>query len=100
MEVGKEYYLAVGQHAAIVKKTNDHFEYLELQHPSNGNGWHILDDYILTNRFGCNNARIIIQSNYLIDSESLYGNKEFISAMGYINTPESEQKKGRYGNVR
>ncbi|MBR3260344.1 MAG: hypothetical protein IKF95_03250 [Firmicutes bacterium] len=100
MEAGKEYYLAVGQHAAIVRKSNDSFEYLELQHPSNGNGWHILDDYILTNRFGCSDARFFAQTSYLIESESLYDNKEFISALGYINTSEAEQKKGRYGNVR
>lgn len=101
MSLGKEYYFVAGQHAAIVRKSeNNHFEYLELQHPSTGNGWHILDDNILVSRFLCSKYRLFKISNFLIDIDSLSKNKEFLNILGYINTPFEEQKKGERGNVR
>lgn len=100
MAPGKEYYLATGQHASIVRRTEGGFEYLELQHPSNGNGWHSLDDNILMNRFGCRSMHMSTFSNYLIDVGSLSSNREFLSILGYINTASSEQRKGGSGNVR
>ena len=97
---GKEYYLATGQHAAIVRRNSNGFEYLELQHPSNGNGWHPLDDYTLEARFGCRSTHISSYSNYLIDVDSLANNREFLSLLGYINTSSSAQRKGGTGYVR
>lgn len=97
---GKEYYLATGQHAAIVRRNGDDYEYLELQHPSNGNGWHALNDDILRVRFGCRSMHLSNYSNYLIDVESMANSREFISILGYINTSEFEQRKGGTGNVR
>lgn len=96
----KEYYLATGRHAAIIRQINGQYEYLELQHPSNGNGWHVLDDYILTNRFGCSNSRTFATSSFLIDVESMSANQEFLNILGFINTAGSEQRKGVSGNVR
>lgn len=100
MAEGKEYYLATGQHASIVRKNGDHFEYLELQHPGSRNGWQYLDDYILINRFGCDVSRAFRNSSFLIEAESLAHSQEFLSTLGYINTAEFSQKKGVTGNVR
>ena len=100
MVPGNEYYLATGAHASIVRRTEQGYEYLELQHPSNGNGWHTLNNDILSARFGCRTNRPVPNSNFLIDVNSLSGNQEFLSILGYINTAESEQRKGGTGNVR
>ena len=97
---GKEYYLATGGHAAIVKRNGNGYQYLELQHPSNGNGWHNLSDYILRQRFGCRDSRPYECSSYLMDVDSLANSSEFRNLLGYINTASSSQKKGVYGNVR
>lgn len=97
---GKEYYLAAGGHAAIVKRSESGYQYLELQHPSDGNGWQNLSDNILYRRFGCKDSRLYAISGYLIEVNSLANSSEFRNLLGYINTAESSQKKGVYGNVR
>lgn len=97
---GKEFYLATGQHAAIVRNNNGQMQYLELQHPSNGNGWHDLDDYVLMNRFGASPNHTVPFSSHLIEVDSLANNQEFLNILGYINTAELEQRKGVSGNVR
>lgn len=97
---GRTYYFATGQHAAVVRRDGEHFEYLELQHPSNGNGWHILDNSTLKNRFRACAMRLSTVSSYLIDINSLANNKEFLNILGYINTAENEQRRGVRGNVR
>ena len=100
IQAGKEYYLATGGHAAIVKRDGNGYQYLELQHPSNGNGWHNLNDYMLRQRFGCKDSRPYECSSYLMDVDSLANSSEFRNLLGYINTASSSQKKGVYGNVR
>ena len=97
---GQEYYLATGQHASIVRNNNGQMQYLELQHPSNGNGWHDLDDNVLINRFGASTNHTVPFSSFLIEVDSLSNNQEFLNILGYINTAESEQRKGVSGNVR
>lgn len=97
---GRTYYLATGQHAAVVRREGEHFEYLELQHPSHGNGWHILDNSTLEHRFRACTMRSSIVSSYLIDINSLANNREFLNILGYINTAETEQRRGVRGNVR
>lgn len=97
---GKEFYLATGQHAAIVRNNNGQMQYLELQHPLNGNGWHNLDDYVLINRFGASPNHTVPFSSHLIEVDSLSNNQEFLNILGYINTADSEQRKGVSGNVR
>lgn len=99
-EKGKEYYMAAGRHAAIVRRTDNGYEYLELQHPSSGNGWHTLDDNTLTNRFGCYSARMFETSSFLMDVESMSNSQELRNILGFINTADSSQRKGAYGNVR
>lgn len=100
IQAGKEYYLATSGHLAIVKRDGNGYQYLELQHPSNGNGWHSLSDYILRQRFGCKDPRPYECSSYLMDVDSLANSCEFRKLLGYINTAASSQKKGIYGNVR
>jgi len=99
-KAGKEYYLAVGSHAAIVRKSDSGYEYLELQHPSNGNGWHKLDENTLKYRFRCFETRPFNTSNFLVDVDSMAESQEFKNILGYINTAEIEQRKGLYGNVQ
>lgn len=99
IQTGKEYYLATGLHASIVRKVDEYYEYLELQHPVD-NGWHTLDDMVLLNRFRCSQANPVVYPNFLIDIASLADNEEFLEILGYINTAESDQHKGDSGYVR
>lgn len=100
MQEGKEYYLATGGHAAIVRNNGTNYEYLELQHPSNGNGWHVLNNNILQHRFGCRETRPTACTSFLMDVESMTNSKEFKNILGFINTAEFKQRKGGAGNVR
>ena len=99
MEIGKEYYLATGEHVAIVHKLVDgKVEYLELQSVAD-NGFKLLNDSILKKRFGCKKSHSSYKmkymvSNIMIDIESLGKNKEFIELMKYINTNTVGQLKG------
>lgn len=99
MENGKEYYLATGLHASIVRKTDNGFEFLELQSAKN-NGWKTLDDTVLRNRFGCASDNTYEYPNFLIDVDSLGKNEEFRNILGYINTAETNQIKGVSGHAR
>ena len=96
---GKEYYFAVGKHAAIIRNNGDRTEYLELQHPF-WNGWYELNDEELTERFGCSLHLFYNQTGFLIEVDSLSKNNEFLSLLGYINTDENVQMKGIDGYVR
>ena len=97
---GEEYYLASGQHAAIIRHNNNQFEYLELQHQSDENGWHSLNNDILKCRFGCESDRLIPSKSYMMNVNSLSKNNEFKNILGYINTVEQDQMKGTKGYVR
>lgn len=104
IESGKEYYLGSGQHAAIVRKTETGFEYLELQSATN-NRFKKLTTDVLQRRFGCKRSHtcsgIKMQaSNQLIECESLGKNNEFKKLLGYINTSKESQKKGVSGSVK
>ncbi len=99
MQEGKEYYLATGEHAAIVRKNGDRYEYLEMQSTWN-NGWKTLNDRVLHHRFGCETTQEQALPNFLIDSDSLLTNQEFLDILGYLNTAENEQRKGGGGHVR
>ncbi len=98
---GKNYYLATGGHASIIRRSDSNsYEYLELQHPGDRNGWHALDENVLFNRFGCSRNRYYQSSNFLLDVESLSTSQEFLDILGYINTNNYEQRKGSSGNVK
>lgn len=114
LEPGKEYYLAVGKHAAIVRVTEQGAEYLELQSAVE-NGWMPFNRYgsmveTLCKRFGCRKtvdkksiggrAFVFEKSVILMEVESFKGNKEFQEILGFINTAIGEQQKGAKGSVK
>lgn len=102
MERGRQYYMATGAHAAVVRLNNEGiYQYLELQSgtPSE-NGWHPLTLSALYSRFGCEDNQSREYASYLIDLDSLQNNTEFLDLLGYINTDESAQMRGASGYVR
>ena len=103
-EEEKEYYLGVGTHAAIVKRELNRYYYLELQDAFN-NGYQILTDGVLKNRFGCQKSHTVYgiklkPKNVIIEIDSLKDNKEFEEILGYINTNEIDQVKGYDGYAK
>ena len=99
MEVGKEYYLVAGRHAAIVRKLDDgKYQYLELQ-SENYSGWQDFDGnprYTLKTRFGCTTQ--YGKSDFIIDIDaSDFSTYEFRSLLGFLNTNEDGQMKGKGG---
>lgn len=100
MEEGKQYYFAVGRHAAIVRRTKTGFEFLELQSEKD-NGFHPLTDKELRYRFGCRKkAGQHSMGGFLIDVAKLAKSPDFIEMLKYINTPAGKQMKGVGGSVR
>ena len=108
VDEGKEYYLATGRHAAIIKKVGGEYQYLELQSDGrNGyvNGFHQLNNQILKIRFGCQKShtfrgRGYAVSNTMIEIDSLGKNDEFKKILSFINTAEGNQTKGSRGHVK
>ena len=104
--IGKYYYFTCGKHAAIVRKTEKGYEYLELQSPSaERNGWHELTTESLKNRFGAQKSHTIYGSRYetkecIIDIDLLIKDAGFRKMMGYINTASGNQKKGAHGSEK
>lgn len=101
---GKQYYFCVAKHAAVIEKKAEKLYYLELQ-TEDENGWFELNNSVLKSRFGCTKSRTISgikveQDAFLIDGDTLTNNSEFMELLGYINTPESEQKKGVGGGAK
>lgn len=101
---GKEYYFTCGKHAAVVRKTATGFEFLELQSRYQ-NGWKPLTQHELRHRFGCQRSHSsygikLEPADCIIDIELLKKNSGFQRMLGYINTKESEQKKGATGNIK
>ncbi len=102
-EVGKEYYLCVGRHASIIRKLEDGtLQYLELQSATRS-GWTDFNGNpknTLYNRFGCRQSQGA-WGDFMIDiDESDFSTDDFKSLLGYINTDESEQKKGKHGTIK
>lgn len=106
-EVGKEYYLVSGRHAAIVRKLEDGtLQYLEMQSGVQ-NGWKNFDGnpgYTLNHRFGCRQSSDYGMSekyDFMIDiNDSDFNNDDFKSLLGFINTAENEQRKGLGGSIK
>ena len=96
-EIGKEYYLAIACHAAIVRQVSKgKYEYLELQSATR-NGWKPLNAKVFGWRFSANGR----EWNYeMIEISKLYNDPSFIKLMGYINTAEDKQVKGKYGTIK
>lgn len=106
VEEGKTYYLAAGRHAAVVRKNAGKFEYLELQHPvKSQNGFKELNKKTLHDRFDAKRSVTrygykLNQTGILIESSKLANNSDFRKMLGYINTAEKDQMKGKSGNVK
>lgn len=103
-ENGKEYYLATGRHAAIVRKNDNLVEYLELQSKI-ANGFKPFDDTVLKKRFKAKKShtfrgRKYDVESYLIDVNSLKDNPEFHNILSFLNTAESQQMKGITGHEK
>lgn len=98
---GKEYYLCCGRHAAIVRKTSDGIlQYLELQSATRS-GWTNFDGnprYTLKTRFGENKGYDV--TDFMIDVDSIKGSSDLRSLLGYINTAENKQRKGKNGTIK
>ena len=104
MTESKLYYLATGQHAAIIRKVAGGYEYLELQSARN-NGFFKLTTDVLKRRFGCKHSHTRFGTKYalpnvLIDIDSLQGNKEFEQLLNYLNTATDKQMKGASGYTK
>jgi len=106
-ETGKEYIMAVGSHAAVIKKGPDgYFRYLELQHPNPaGNGWQLFITTTLRDRFGCEKPFPGMMNppqrpNFLIDVESLADSDELGDILPYTQTGVKGQKKSEGGSVK
>lgn len=102
VEIGKEYYFVSGRHAAIVRKTADGvLQYLELQSATK-NGWKDFDGnprYTLASRFGDYRNSFGVES-FMIDVDSFKNSDDLRYLLGYINTAEGEQRKGKYGTIK
>lgn len=110
LELNKEYYLATGKHAAIVRKLDTGYQYLELQSKYQ-NGWMPFERYgsmatTLNKRFGCRKTAdksfgyVWERTVILMDVDSFKDNEEFEQLLGYINTAVDKQRKGALGDVR
>lgn len=105
-EAGKEYYLAVGRHATIVRKTADGiYQYLELQ-SSRKSGWIDFDGnpkHTLNTRFGCT-SRSDGSSHYdfMLDLEEsdFTSTDDFKTLLGFLNTAVDAQRKGSSGTIK
>lgn len=100
----KEYYFACAAHAAIIRKTANGYEYLELQ-SATSNGFQPLSDEVLKWRFGAKRSRSHYRQKYkstscLIDIDQLNSSVGFKKMLGYINTNEKDQKKGAMGTMK
>ena len=101
---GKEYYFTCGSHAAVIRKGAEGFEFLELQ-SSTSNGFKKLDDNMLKWRFAAKRSHSTYGQKYetndcLIDIDLLRKDLKFREMLGYINTPEDEQRKGSRGTIK
>jgi hypothetical protein len=85
VEPGKEYYFKSREHAAIIRKNGDHFEYLELQGRKKRNGFNKLTEFKLYDRFGTKNSRTE-SFDCLIDVEKLKDSQKFRELIGFFNT--------------
>ena len=104
VKAGKEYYLATGQHASIIRKYNGEYQYLELQDIKD-NGFKTLNDEVLRRRFGCQQSYSsyglkVKSPSILIDISSFKNTEKYKEIMGYINTTEKMQQKGVEGYAK
>ena len=106
VEKNKEYYLVSGRHAAIVRRTDENvLQYLELQ-SAYKSGWTNFDGnprHTLSWRFGevkSMGSWDVDVDSFMIDVDSFKDCEEFQDILGYINTVEKEQRKGKHGSIK
>ena len=103
VEQGKEYYLTVGRHATIVRRTDDGIlQYLELQSPTMS-GWIDFNGnprFTLASRFGCASGMGYTEEGFMIDVEQFKDSEELKILLGYINTSTDKQVKGVHGGIK
>lgn len=101
VETGKEYYLVTGRHAAIVRKLDDGtLQYLELQ-SARYSGWHNFDGnprYTFKQRFGETSGYDV--EAFMIEVDSFKDSDDLRQLLGYINTADEQQRKGRHGTIK
>ena len=106
VEEGKEYYLSTGKHAAIVRKHDGKFQYLELQSGiESENGFKDFTSYTLKYRFSCQKSHTVFKKKYtvksaLTDITAFNQDPNFRLMMGYINTKGSEAQSDASGRMR
>ena len=106
MTEGKEYYFTCGRHAAILRKKDGVYEYLELQSSDpRDNGFKRLTIHGLKTRFKAQKSHTSYKTKYdvssfLVDVESLGKSPGYRKLVGYINTAKDKQKKGLYGGLK
>ena len=104
-ENGKMYMLAIAEHAAIVRKTEKgKLEFLELQGKMKmSNKWRSLTKGKLEGRFGTTSDSVQeykLGNHFMINiTDSNFGD-DFKYALGYINTAEDMQQKGKRGGKK
>lgn len=101
---GKEYYFTCGSHAAIVRRTETGFEYLELQ-SAVSNGFKTLTDDVLKYRFCAKKSHTCYRQKVetrdcIIDIDLLRKDSGFKKLLGYINTAKDKQLKGASGTTK
>lgn len=101
---GKEYYFTCGSHAAIVRRTETGFEYLELQ-SAYSNGFKPLNENVLKRRFAAKKSHTLYGTkcetrDCIIDIDLLRKDSGFKKLLGYINTTSSKQRKGASGTTK
>lgn len=107
---GHEYYLSVGSHASVVRRTDEGvLQYLELQAPLDSTSWlkggwtdFAADPRTtLKYRFGCTSSSCVgCAAAYLTDIEDMKENDAFIDILGYINTSVGKEVKGLGGSIK
>lgn len=105
VEKGKYYYFACARHAAIVRKIDSGFQYLELQSGRGGNGWHELTNSTLRYRFGARKSHTFYgtklkSKDCIVDIDLLNKDAGFRNVLEYINTEASKQRKSIYGTMK
>ncbi len=104
LEKDKEYYLATGRHAAIIRIDGKGYQYLELQSAVE-NGFKPLNTTTLKNRFKCQKSHTsqgmkLQATSVIIDADSLGSSTEFRELLGYLNTAANSQRKGVEGYAK
>lgn len=110
VEKDQEYYFVCGRHAAIVRKNDDGYQYLELQGVNDDNspiynGWHRLDRKALKYRFKAQTRHTsygmaLETESCMIEISKLYKDSGYKKMIGYINTQSDKQIKGLGGGLK